>query len=119
EHKTMSVLQEQMKELTEKAQAGKLSMAEMQGGTFTITNVGPLGGMAATPIINHPQTGIMAFHKTKKIPVVMDDEIVIRSMMNLSFSFDHRVADGADAVRFTNRFKDLLENPNKLFLELK
>lgn len=120
ENKTMSALQNEMKSLTEKAQSGKLSLAEMQGGTFTISNVGPLGGMAATPIINHPQTSIMAFHKTKKVPVVMkDNEIAIRSMMNISFSFDHRIADGADAVRFTNRFIELLESPNKLFLHLK
>lgn len=119
-NKTMVTIQKEMKVLTEKAQQGKLATADMQGGTFTISNVGPLGGIAATPIINHPQTAIMAFHKTKKVPVVMDDdEIAVRSIMNISFSFDHRIADGADAVRFTNRFIELLENPNKLFLELK
>lgn len=117
--KSLRELQDEMKELTEKAQQGKLSGKEMQGGTFTISNVGPLGGSWATPIINHPQTGIMAFHKTKKVPVVMDDEeIVIRSIMNISLSFDHRVADGADSVKFANRFIELLEEPKKLFLEL-
>src|SRR5690625_116372 len=119
DNKSLLDTHSEMKTLTEKAQQGKLSVKEMQGATFTISNVGPLGGTAATPIINHPQTGIMAFHKTKKTPVVMEnDEIKIRSMMNLSFSFDHRVADGADAVRFTNQFIELIEEPKKLFLEL-
>ena len=108
-----------MKQLTEKAQQGKLTVKEMQGGTFTISNVGPLGGTWATPIINHPQTGIMAFHKSKRIPVVMEnDEIAIRKVMNISLSFDHRVADGADAVRFANRFIELIEEPKRLFIEL-
>lgn len=117
--KSLRDIQDGMKQLTEKAQQGKLSGKEMQGGTFTISNVGPLGGTWATPIINHPQTGIMAFHKMKKVPVIMkDDEIEVRSMMNISLSFDHRVADGADSVRFTNRFIELIEEPKKLFLEL-
>lgn len=117
--KSLRQIHQEMKQLTEKAQQGKLTAKEMQGGTFTISNVGPLGGTFATPIINHPQTGIMAFHKTKRIPVVLEeDSIVIRSIMTISFSFDHRVADGADAVRFVNRFIELLEEPKKLFLEL-
>lgn len=118
-NKSLREIHTDMKALTEKAQNGQLSLKEMQNGTFTISNVGPLGGIAATPIINHPQTGIMAFHKTKRIPIVMaDDEIEIRHMMNISLSFDHRVADGADSVRFTNRFVSLIEEPKKLFLEL-
>ncbi len=117
--RSLREIHEEMKALTKRAQEGTLSMAEMQNGTFTISNVGPIGGIGATPIINHPQTGIMAFHKMKKVPVVMEnDEIAIRSMMNLSFSFDHRVADGATAVAFTNRFVELIEEPKKLLLEL-
>lgn len=100
------------KELTQKAKEGTLTGAEMRGGTFTISNVGPLGSMGATPIINYPQTGLIAFHKTKKMPVVIEnDEIAIRSIMNISMSFDHRVADGATAVAFTNAFKQYIENP--------
>lgn len=119
ERKSMKVIHEEMKMLTEKAQQGKLQSSDMQYGTFTISNVGPLGGIAATPIINHPQTAIMAFHKTKKVPVVLEnEEIAIRSMMNISLSFDHRVADGADSVRFTNRFVELLEEPTTLLIEL-
>lgn len=100
------------KELTQKAKEGTLTGADMRGGTFTISNVGPLGSMGATPIINYPQTGLIAFHKTKKMPVVIEnDEIAIRSIMNISMSFDHRVADGATAVAFTNAFKQYIENP--------
>lgn len=117
--KSLREIHNGMKQLTEKAQQGKLTVKEMQDGTFTISNVGPLGGTWATPIINHPQTGIMAFHKSKRIPVVMEnDEIAIRKVMNISLSFDHRVADGADAVRFANRFIELIEEPKRLFIEL-
>ncbi len=117
--KSLQQIQIEMKDLTEKAQQGKLSADEMKNGTFTISNVGPLGGVGATPIINHPQTGIMAFHKTKKTPVIMDNgDMEVRDIMNISLSFDHRVADGADSVRFTNRFVELIEQPNNLLIEL-
>jgi 2-oxoisovalerate dehydrogenase E2 component (dihydrolipoyl transacylase) len=118
--KSIKEIQEEMKELTKKAQEQRLTVGEMKGGTFTISNVGPLGGMAATPIINHPQTSILAFHKTKRMPVVMkNDEIAIRSIMTMSLSFDHRIIDGADAVKFTNHFIALMEQPNKLLLYLR
>lgn len=120
EEKSIRMIHLEMKELTKKAQEGELALREMQGATFTMSNVGPLGGTAATPIINHPQTGIIAFHKTKRTPVVMDDDdMMIRSIMNLSLSFDHRVCDGAMAVRFTNRFAEWMENPEQLLLEMK
>jgi|SRR5579875_3095082 len=108
-----------LKMLTKKAQEGKLEPNEMRHGTFTISNVGPLGSIGATPIINYPETGLIAFHKTKKMPVVMEnDEICIRSIMTMSMSFDHRVADGATAVAFTNYFKKLIENPKLWPIEL-
>lgn len=116
---SVSQIHEKLKELTKKAQEGKLTMDDMRGGTFTVSNVGPLGSIGATPIINHPETGLIAFHKTKKMPVVREnDEIVIRSIMTMSMAFDHRVADGATAVAFTNRFKDLIENPKLWPIEL-
>lgn len=120
ENKTIREIHAEMKQLTEKAVENKLSVKEISGGTFTISNVGPLGGsFGATPIIQYPQTALVSFHKTKKMPVVTDDDqIVIRSMMNISMSFDHRVADGATAVRFTNRFAELIKNPKMLVLEM-
>ncbi|MDQ0174752.1 dihydrolipoamide acetyltransferase family protein [Bacillus chungangensis] len=118
EQKSMMDIHQEMKSLIEKAQTNTLSRAEITGSTFTISNAGPLGGMAATPIIHYPQTGILAFHQTKKRPVVMDDQIVIRSMMNISMSFDHRTVDGATAIQFTNRLKERLEQPAQMLVEL-
>lgn len=117
--KSLYTIHREMKELTQKAKENKLTVHEITGSTFTISNVGPMGSIGATPIINYPETGLMAFHKTKKMPVVnKHDEIVIRSMMNVTMTFDHRVADGGTAIAFTNRFKSLIENPKKLMLEL-
>lgn len=117
--KTIKEIHRLIKELTEKAITGKLKPSEMQNSTFTMSNVGPLGSTGATPIINHPETAIIAFHKTKKQPIVNEhDEIVIGHVMTLSMSFDHRVADGATAVAFTNRFSGLIEQPHTLLLEL-
>jgi 2-oxoisovalerate dehydrogenase E2 component (dihydrolipoyl transacylase) len=120
EGKTMKEIQAEMKALTVKAQEGELAMKEIKGGTFTVSNVGPLNGsIGATPIINEPEVALVAFHKTKKRPMVNDkDEIVVRSMMNVSMSFDHRVADGGTAVTFTNRLRDLIEEPQSMLLEL-
>ena len=118
EQKSLKEIHMEMKELIGKAQRNELTHKEMSGGTFTISNVGPLGSTGATPIINHPEVGLMAFHKTKKRPAVVDDQIVIRSMMNVSMSFDHRVADGASAVKFTNRMIELIEDPSKMLLEM-
>ena len=118
-HLSVQEIHRKQKELTLKAKEGTLTGADMRGGTFTISNVGPLGSMGATPIINYPQTGLIAFHKTKKMPVVMEnDEIAIRSMMNISMSFDHRVADGATAVAFTNAFKQYIENPTLWLIDM-
>lgn len=120
QQKNLRHIHEDMKELTVLAKDDKLSVKDLSGGTFTVSNVGPLGGsIGATPIILHPQTALVSFHKTKKMPVVNEkDEIVIRYIMNLSMSFDHRVADGATAVAFTNRFAQLIENPKMMLLEL-
>jgi len=110
----------EMKELIQKAKENRLRHHDMSGSTFTISNVGPLGSTGATPIINYPEVALMAFHKTKKMPMVDEqDNIVIRSMMNISMSFDHRVADGAKAVSFTNQVIEYLENPEIMLLELK
>ncbi|WP_442593558.1 dihydrolipoamide acetyltransferase family protein [Neobacillus sp. D3-1R] len=120
ERKSISQLHQEIKLMTEKALQDQLTVKEITGGTFTISNVGPLGGsIGATPIIQHPEVALVSFHKTKKRPVVTDDDqIVIRSMMNVSMSFDHRVADGAMAVAFTNRLAEFIENPKLMILEL-
>ncbi|MEK4402938.1 dihydrolipoamide acetyltransferase family protein [Sporosarcina sp. FSL K6-6792] len=108
-----------VRSLTAKAIAGKLQPFETKNSTFTVSNVGPLGGMGATPIINYPETALIAFHKTKKQPIVNEhDEIVIGHIMTLSMAFDHRVADGATAIAFTNRFASLIEQPHKLMMEM-
>lgn len=117
--KSIREIHNDLKVLTEKAQTGKLQPSDMQNSTFTVSNVGPLGSTGATPIINYPETALIAFHKTKKVPIVNDlDEIVIGQVMTLSMAFDHRVADGATAVAFTNRFASLIEQPHNLMLEM-
>ncbi len=117
--KSIKDIHNEIKGLTERAIAGKLQPFEMQNSTFTVSNVGPLGSTGATPIINYPETALIAFHKTKKTPIVNDhDEIVIGHIMTLSMAFDHRVADGATAVAFTNRFASLIEQPHKLIMEM-
>ncbi|MBM7095927.1 2-oxo acid dehydrogenase subunit E2 [Bacillus sp. H-16] len=115
---SITAINDEMKRVMQLAKENKLSKKDLTGGTFTVSNVGPLGSTGATPIINHPEVALVAFHKTKKMPVVVNDEIVIRQMMNMSMSFDHRVADGATAVAFTSRFAELIENPTKMMLEM-
>ena len=117
--KSIKDIHKEVKGLTERAITGKLQPFEMQNSTFTVSNVGPLGSTGATPIINYPETALIAFHKTKKRPIVNNhDEIVIGHIMTLSMAFDHRVADGATAVAFTNRFASLIEQPHKLIMEM-
>ncbi|MBL4850216.1 MAG: 2-oxo acid dehydrogenase subunit E2 [Planctomycetes bacterium] len=103
--------------LAEGARTGSLAPADMTGGTFTITSAGHIGGLLATPILNHPEVGIMGVHKIKRRPVVVGDEIVIRDIMYLSLSLDHRVVDGANAARFMNTIVRFLENPERFILE--
>jgi 2-oxoglutarate dehydrogenase E2 component (dihydrolipoamide succinyltransferase) len=102
----------------EKARKGTISVDELQGGTFTITNGGIFGSMLSTPILNPPQSAILGMHAIKKRPVVVDDQIVIRPMMYLALSYDHRIVDGREAVSFLVRIKECLEDPGRLLLEL-
>ena len=101
-----------------KARDGDLSMADMQGGTFTISNGGVYGSLMSTPILNAPQSGILGMHKIDQRPVVVDGEIVIRPMMYLALSYDHRIVDGKEAVTFLVRVKESLEDPERLVLDL-
>lgn len=105
-------------DLASKARQGKLSMEEMQGGTFTITNGGVFGSLLATPIINPPQTGILGMHKIEDRPVVVNGEIVIRPMMYVALSYDHRLIDGKDSVQFLVSVKEILEDPARLLLNV-
>ena len=104
--------------LATKARDGKLSIDEMQGGTFTITNGGIFGSMLSTPIINAPQSAILGMHNIVKRGVVVNDKLVIKPMMYLALSYDHRIIDGRESVSFLVRIKELLEDPSRLILEI-
>ena len=109
-------IEQSIVELSTKAKEGSLTMDDLTGGTFTISNGGVYGSMLSTPIINRPQSGILGMHNIQKRAVVVDDEIVIRPMMYLAFSYDHRIIDGKESVGFLVSIKNLLENPSKLIL---
>ena len=104
-------------ELGQKARDGNLGIEELQGGTFTITNGGIFGSLNSTPILNIPQVAILGMHKIQERPIVVDGEIQARPMMYLALSYDHRIVDGADAVQFLVRIKELIEDPESLLLE--
>jgi 2-oxoglutarate dehydrogenase E2 component (dihydrolipoamide succinyltransferase) len=111
---SMAEIEKKVLELAGKARDNKLSMEEMQGGTFTITNGGVFGSLMSTPIINIPQSAILGMHKIQERPVVVDGQIVIRPMMYVALSYDHRIIDGRESVSFLVRVKELLENPELL-----
>ena len=111
---SMAGIEMKVVELATKARENKLSLEEMQGGTFTITNGGVFGSLMSTPIINIPQSAILGMHKIEDRPVVIDKQIVIRPMMYVALSYDHRIIDGRESVSFLVRVKELLENPDQL-----
>jgi 2-oxoglutarate dehydrogenase E2 component (dihydrolipoamide succinyltransferase) len=104
--------------LAEKARAGKITVADLQGGTFTITNGGVFGSLLSTPIVNPPQSAILGMHAIQKRPVVVDDQVVVRPMMYLALSYDHRLIDGREAVSFLVLVKKAVENPERLLLDV-
>ena len=101
-----------------KARDNAIAVADLQGGTFTITNGGVFGSLLSTPILNPPQSGILGMHAIQKRPVVVDDQVVVRPMMYLALSYDHRIVDGKEAVSFLVRVKECVENPERLMLEI-
>jgi 2-oxoglutarate dehydrogenase E2 component (dihydrolipoamide succinyltransferase) len=105
-------------DLAAKARDRTLGIADLQGAVFTITNGGIFGSMLSTPILNPPGSAILGMHSIKKRPIVVDDEIAIRPMMNLAVSYDHRLIDGKEAVTFLKRIVDCLENPERMLLEV-
>jgi len=111
-------LKKQIVEFGSKVKEGRLTMEDLSGGTFTISNGGVYGSMLSTPIINRPQSGILGMHNIIKRAVVVEDEIVIRPMMYLAFSYDHRIIDGKESVGFLVKMRELLENPSSIILEI-
>lgn len=101
-----------------KAREGTISVSDLQGGTFTITNGGIFGSLLSTPILNPPQSGILGMHAIQKRPVAIDDQVVIRPMMYLALSYDHRIIDGREAVSFLVRIKECIENPERMMLQI-
>jgi 2-oxoglutarate dehydrogenase E2 component (dihydrolipoamide succinyltransferase) len=117
DRKTFAAIEREIAELATKARENTLSLAELQGGTFTITNGGIFGSLLSTPILNYPQVGILGMHAIQQRPVVRDGEIVVKPMMYVALSYDHRVVDGSAAVRFLVQIKELVEDPETLLLE--
>ncbi|MDQ2654724.1 MAG: dihydrolipoyllysine-residue succinyltransferase, partial [Chloroflexota bacterium] len=117
DRKTFAGIEQALGALATKAREGKLALSDIQGGTFTITNGGIYGSLNSTPILNLPQVGILGMHAIVERPVARDGEVVIRPMMNLAISYDHRVVDGATAVQFLVKVKKMIEDPETLLIE--
>ena len=115
---TIAEIEKEIGRLGLAARDGQLSLADMQGGTFTISNGGVYGSLMSTPILNAPQSGILGMHKIQERPMAIDGEVKIRPMMYLALSYDHRIVDGKEAVTFLVRVKDSLEDPERLVLDL-
>lgn len=114
---TFAEIEKTINGFVEKAKAGTLTLQDLRGGTFTITNGGVFGSLLSTPILNPPQVGILGMHKIEDRAVVVNGEVVVRPMMYLALSYDHRIVDGREAVQFLVRIKELLEDPDRLLLE--
>ena len=111
-------IEKNIKEISEKAKDGKLTIEDLQGGTFTISNGGVYGSMLSTPILNLPQSGVLGMHNIVDRPMVVDGEIKIRPIMYLALSYDHRIIDGKESVSFLKMIKENLEDPRRLFLDI-
>ena len=118
EKMSFATIESEIKRVAAATRDGKLSLDELSGGTFTITNGGIFGCLLSTPILNPPQSGFLGMHAIQKRPVVINDKIEIRSMMYLALSYDHRLVDGRESVSFLVRLKQFLEDPTRLMLEI-
>jgi 2-oxoglutarate dehydrogenase E2 component (dihydrolipoamide succinyltransferase) len=114
---TFAEIETQTRAFAKKVDDGTLSLADLKGGTFTITNGGIFGSLQSTPILNPPQVGILGLHAIKDRPVAIDGQVVIRPMMYTALTYDHRIVDGSEGVRFLVRVKELIEDPGALLLE--
>jgi 2-oxoglutarate dehydrogenase E2 component (dihydrolipoamide succinyltransferase) len=117
DRKSFAEIEQEVAALAKKARENSLSLVELQGGTFTITNGGIFGSLLSTPILNTPQVGILGMHKIEQRPIAMNGQVVIRPMMYVALSYDHRIVDGREAVQFLVRVKELVEDPETLLLE--
>ena len=117
DRKSFAEIEREIGELATRARNGQLTITELQGGSFTITNGGVYGSLMSTPILNAPQVGILGMHKIEERPMALKGEVVIRPMMYVALSYDHRIVDGSEAVRFLVRIKELIEDPENLLLE--
>jgi 2-oxoglutarate dehydrogenase E2 component (dihydrolipoamide succinyltransferase) len=118
DHMSLAQVEGKIREFGNKAQDGKLSMDDMTGGTFTISNGGVFGSLLSTPILNPPQTAILGMHKIQERPMAVNGKVEILPMMYLALSYDHRMIDGKEAVQFLVTIKDLLEDPARILLEI-
>ena len=118
DRKSILQIAAELQELAKKARERSIDLEDLRGGSFSITNVGAIGGTGATPIIQHPQAAILLSVRAKKKPVVRDDQVVIRTIMPLALSFDHRILDGAEAARFMNHLVELLEDPMRMLIDV-
>ncbi len=114
---TLVEIERAVKSLAKKAEAGTLSLEDLRGGTFSITNGGVYGSLLSTPILNPPQVGILGLHRVQERPVARDGSVSLRPMMYLALSYDHRIVDGREAVQFLVRVREMLEDPERLLLE--
>jgi 2-oxoglutarate dehydrogenase E2 component (dihydrolipoamide succinyltransferase) len=115
---SFAAIEKAIAEFAKKARENTIAVTDLQGGSFTITNGGVFGSLLSTPILNPPQSGILGMHAIQKRPVAVDDQVVIRPMMYLALSYDHRIVDGREAVSFLVRIKECVENPERLMLEI-
>ncbi len=117
DRKGMIEISRDISEIAKRARDGKLTMDDLTGGTFTITNGGVFGSLVSTPILNYPQVGILGLHKIQDRPVAINGQVVIRPMMYIALSYDHRLVEGAHAVQFLVRVKELIEDPAAMLIE--
>ncbi|MGH2442808.1 MAG: 2-oxoglutarate dehydrogenase complex dihydrolipoyllysine-residue succinyltransferase, partial [Chloroflexota bacterium] len=113
---TFAEIEREIADLAQRARSGQLTLAELQGGTFTLSNGGIYGSLLSTPILNAPQVGILGMHKIEQRPVAVDGQVVIKPMMYLALSYDHRIVDGTEAVQFLVRIKEFVEDPGQLLV---
>ncbi|MFZ0241939.1 MAG: dihydrolipoyllysine-residue succinyltransferase, partial [Desulfobacterales bacterium] len=115
---SLAMMEQAIVDYVKKIKENRLDLADLEGGTFTITNGGVFGSLLSTPILNTPQSAILGMHRIEKRPVVIEDDIVVRPMMYLALSYDHRIVDGREAVTYLRRIKELLENPERMIVEI-